>query len=126
MMELKYESYATGQIVCFNYERTDEDPKKLDKFDVLKKLGFSRIDLLEPYFYKNKGSVFLELAYFKGESGYIVEMWNDYEILFAFYCPHLREASHAVKHLLQIAKSMVYIEQSLGVLNKKDDDDARI
>lgn len=121
-MELKYENYETGSPIFLKYERTSEDPKHLDKFDVLKKLGFSRIDLLEPYFYVNKDYVFLELAYFRGDSGHIVEMWNDCEMLFGFYCPNFRSSSDAVKHLLQIAKSMVYIEKSLGAIKKKQHD----
>jgi hypothetical protein len=118
MEKIEYENYETGLIRSFEYEASDS-LERLDHFEKLEKLGFSKIDICAPYFYTTESPPAIEVFYFKSKREGIVELWDNNERLFGFYCPNLRSCSDALKHLLQIAKAMIYIEKSLGDLTRR-------
>jgi hypothetical protein len=122
MEKIEYENYETGTTVSFEYEESDPSLKRLDHFEKREKIGFSKIDICTPYFYTTQSDPPIQVLYFNSKKNEgIVELWDNNERLFGFYCPNLRSSSDALKHLLQIAKSIIYLEKSLGELTRRSE-----
>ena len=110
--------YKDGSILTLEIEDNDCYYKRFEKCGYHK-----RSDLLEPYFYVNHDSIFIEITWLTNGFTHILELWDRNECLFIFYANSSIEAMELALKLLDFADKLVNIEYKLMMMHKQNDDE---